>query len=104
MQHPTPLLQGKNKAALPQQHVDLSLANTRGTAPPSQQTQEARLQLALLPGSSSDAAADACQVQRRGNSKVLQLLQAKFAPGCQLGTDARQEALQDLVSLVTDPM
>ena len=86
-----------------QQHADPSLANSKDIAVPSQQTQETRLQLALLPGSSSDAAADACHVQLQGNSKVLQLLQARFSSGWKWNAEARQEALQDLVSLLTDP-
>ena len=91
-------------AAALQQHPEPFPANSKDTAAPSQQTPEARLPLALLPGSSSDAAADACQVQPQGKSKVLQLLKARFAPGWKWSAKARQEALQDLVSLLTNPM
>ena len=104
MQPAAPELRSEETAAPLLQHAGPSVAKSRDAATHSQQSREAELQLALLPSSSSDAPAAACPAQLQCNSKVLQLLQTKFALGSKLGTEASQEALQDLVSLLTDPM
>ena len=59
---------------------------------------ESQLQVSLLPDRQYDT------TPAVGGSKVPDDLQSKFAAGSTLGTEAIQEALQDLVSLLTDPM
>ena len=101
----TSVLRSEVAAAPLQRHACLSLNDHRGTtACLQQENHEARLQLAVLPGSSLDASPAAQAQPQSDNNKVLELLQTRFASGCKLSTEASQEARQDLVSLLTDPM
>ncbi|KAL3139573.1 hypothetical protein ABBQ38_003893 [Trebouxia sp. C0009 RCD-2024] len=100
-----PVLQSEDVPARLQRHASPSL--TDGSDAPAclqQETYKASLQLAVLPPSSLNASAAAAQPAPRSNNKLLELLQTSFASGIELSTEARQEALQDLVSSLTDPI